>query len=284
MVLQFFDVIGEYMHQASFVSVAESWNILSDPGPVVKQFEKERGKISTIIKLGRIAIKTEWSETVPGEFPITEWRTFPLEIPATGFKKYILGQFPGGLKTDPVEEDLEVIHLPVYVGEDICDARIFEEAPDAGRIEAMAKVPVMTIGTQACGECSCTGVQTQSLSVVPVWRDSTSIVLELEWYEGNPMEGGINPEWYIQASPKLSVKEGLEKLKKSSKPSPIAEKCCYCLYVNPVSLGTHVLGEGKELSCSSPGKIWRRRWKFDTHEKLLDAINRLSEALSQFSK
>jgi len=249
---------------------------------LVKQFEKEPGRISTVIKLGKIAIRTEWSETVPGEFPITEWRTFPLEIPK-GFKKHIMGNFPGGLK-DPVQEDLEVIHLPVYIGEDICDARIFEESPYPARTEAMAKVPVVTVATKACGECSCSGVQTQSLSVLPVWSDGTCMVLELEWYEGNPMEGGINPEWYIQASPRLSVKEGLLKLKESSKSSPIAEKSCYCLHVNPASLGTHVFGEGKELACQSPSKIWPRKWKFDTHEKMLDAIDKLSEALDQMSK
>jgi hypothetical protein len=252
---------------------------------LVKQFEKEPGRISTLIKLGRVVIKTEWSETIPGEFPITEWRSFPLQIPSNGFKKYILGSLPGGVRTGNVK-DLEVIHLPVYVGEDICDARIFEEVSgDPATAERFAKIPVATIATKACGECSSSGVQTQSLSVLPIWSDGTSIVLELEWYEGDPMEGNINPEWYIQASPRLSVKDGLQKLKGSSKPSSIADKrCCCCMHVNPVSMGTHVLGEGHVHSCSSPGKIWSQLWKFDTHEKMLDAIDKLSESFDHTFK
>jgi len=247
---------------------------------LVKQFEKEPGKISTLIKLGKVVIKTEWSETIPGEYPITEWRSFPLQIPSNGFKKYVLGSLPGGVRTGNVEEDLEVVHLPVYVGEDICDARIFEEvSANPSGAKGLAKVPVATIATKACGECSSSGVQTQSLSVLPIWSDGTSIVLELDWYEGDPMEGNINPEWYIQASPRLSVKEGLRKLKESCKPCSIADKhyCC-CMHINPVSLGTHVLGERQAHSCSSPSKVWPQLWKFDTHEKMLGAIDKLSEA------
>ena len=247
---------------------------------LVKQFEKEPGKIYTLIKLGKVVIKTEWSETVPGEFPITEWRSFPLQIPSDGFKKCILGSLPGGVRTGDIDEKLELIHLPVYIGEDICDARTFEEATgSADGAGNLAKIPVATIATKSCGECSSSGVQTQSLAVLPIWSDGSSIVLELEWYEGDPMEGNINPEWYIRASPKLSVKEGLKTLKGSSKPSSIADKrCCCCMHVNPVTLGTHVLGEGNMHPCSSTSNIWPRLWKFDAPERMLDAIDKLSVA------
>ena len=247
---------------------------------LVKQFEKEPGKISTLIKLGKVVIRTEWKETVPGEFPITEWRSFPLQIPSNGFKQHIMGSLPGGVKTgNSKDDDPEVIDLPVYIGEDICDARIFEEASaKPNGTKNLAKVPVATIATKACGQCSSTGVQTQSLSVMPIWNDGTSIVLDLDWYEGDPMEGNIDPEWYIQASPRLSVKEGLQKLKENSKPCSIADKnCCFCMHVTPVSLGTHVLGGKGANPCSSPNKVWPQLWKFDSHEKMLSAIDKLSE-------
>jgi hypothetical protein len=249
----------------------------------VKQFEKEPGKVSTLIKLGKIAIKTEWSKTVPGEFPITEWRTFPLEIPSKGFKKHIIGHYARGLRADSDQEDPEVIHLPVYIGEDICDPDVFEKIPDTETTDPIAKIPVVTVATKACGECSCSGVRTQSLSVLPVWNDGTSMVLDLEWYEGDPAEGNINPEWYIQASSKLSVKEGLQKLKESSRPSTNAEKCCYCMHINPASLGTHVLGEETQNSCTFQSRLWPHKWKFESHEKMLNAIDKLSESLSDLS-
>ena len=263
----------------SFTHIIGRWIRLKNPS-LVKQLERESGKISTLIKLGKVVIKTEWSKTVPGEFPTTEWRSFPLQIPSEEFNKHVLGRLDGGVKNSD-QDDLEVIHLPVYIGEDICDARIFEEVSgDPAGAENLAKVPVVSVATKSCGECSGSGVQTQSVSVLPVWSDGTSIVLDLEWYEGNPMEGGVNPEWFIKSSPKLSVKDSLQKLKESSGPSSVADKnCCHCLHVNPASLGTHVLGDGCVNSCSSASKIWPRIWKFETHEKMLNAIDKLSEAL-----
>jgi hypothetical protein len=49
------------------------------------------------------------------------------------------------------------------------------------------------------------------------------------------------------------------------------------LYINPISLGTHVLGEGQE----HPNKFWSREWKFNQHEMMLDALDRLSETLNR---
>jgi hypothetical protein len=248
---------------------------------LVKQFEREPGKVSTLIKLGKIVIRTEWSETVSGEFPITEWRSFPLQIPSGSFKKYIVSQFSSGLKTNHVkEEDLEVINLPVYIGEDICDVKVFEAA-DSKTTESITKTPIVTIASKVCGQCSHTGMETQFLSVLPVWGDDSSIVLELEWYEGNPMEGDVNPEWHVQASPRLSVREGLQKLKESSRSFPPAENLSYCIYVNPTSLGTHLFGQFEETACQTPSKTWNHAWKFDTHEKMLGAIDLLSETLCQ---
>ena len=250
----------------------------------MKHFEREPGKISTLIKLGKIVIRTEWSETVSGEFPITEWRSFPLQIPSDNFKKYIVSQFASGLKINHVNnENLEVINLPVYIGEDICDAKIFEAA-DTKTAESITKIPIVTVATKVCGQCSHTGMETQFLSVLPVWGDDSSLVLDLEWYEGIPMEGDINPEWHVQASPRLSVREGLQKLKESSRSFPHAENPSYCIYVNPASLGTHLFGQSEETPCRTPRKTWNHAWKFNTHEKLSGAIDLLSETLCQAFK
>ncbi|UCE29165.1 MAG: hypothetical protein JSV85_07955 [Candidatus Bathyarchaeota archaeon] len=243
---------------------------------LMKQFESEPNKTVTLIKLGNVVIKTECCDVVPGEFPITEWRSFPLEIPSSSFKQYILGRFPGSSEMRLVEDGSEVINLPVYTGEDVCDARTFEEfSSDPEKMKAMAKVSVVTIAAKTCGQYP-DGRQIQSLSVLPVWSDGTSMVLELEWSEGNPAEDAINPEWFIQASQRLPVKEGFKKLKMCSKLSPIVEGCSHYLYINPSLLGTHVLGEGKEHS----SEIWRREWKFNKCEKLLTAINRLAKSIT----
>jgi hypothetical protein len=241
----------------------------------IKQFESEHGKIVTLLKLGKIVIKTESINAIPGEFPITEWRSFPLEIPASGSEKHIIGRFPGGLHVEPTKDVSQVINLPVYTGEDICDAGIFENFPtDLEKVREISKVPVVSVATKTCGQYS-DGRLLQSLSVLPIWKDGLSIVLELDWSEGNSMEDAVNPEWFIRASPTLPVKEGLQKLKKCFKLPPLAEKCSHYLYVNPSSLGTHVLGEGQEC----PSMTWPCAWKYEECEKMLNALDRLAENL-----
>jgi len=244
----------------------------------IKQFESELGKIVTLIKLGKIVIRTESCDVVPGEFPITEWRSFPLEIPSSGHKKYITGRFPGGYHKEPIKEKSEIINIPVFTGEDVCDARTFEEVTsDPEKMRELTNIPVVIIATKNCGQYS-DGRGIQLLSVLPIWNDKTSMVLELDWHEGNPLEDAVNPEWHIRVSPRLSLSEGLQKLKECSKQPSIVEKCSHYLYVNPPSLGTRVLGEGQEY----PGKTWPREWKFDECKKMLDAIGRLAETVTQF--
>jgi hypothetical protein len=227
--------------------------------------ELENDRVTTtIIKLGNIAIKTQWSGVKRGEFPITEWRTFPLEVPSDGFKHYILGR-------SLEEKNCDVVHLPVYVGEDICDSSMFEDLLDKpDQAEDLAMYPSLTISTKCHGNYgSNEGNDVQSIAVLPIWADKTSMILELDWF------GEVSPECFVKASEKLSIEEGLQRFKELCRPYPLVN-CSYHLYMTPVSLGTHILGEGRE----SPNKFWSKEWRFDTKEKLLDAINSISETLS----
>lgn len=243
----------------------------------VKRFESEPGKTVTMIKLGGIVIKTEMCATTPCELPIDEWRSIPLEIPSDGIKKHLLGRFPGGIEYNSGSADPEVINLPVYTGEEVADAEIFERfSNNPESIDSNAKIPVMTITTKACGRYS-DGRKIQSVNVLPIWSDDTSIVLELDWSEGNPAEDAINPEWYLRASPRLSIIDGLQKLRECSRIHPLAEECSYHIYVNPCCLGKRVLGEGQEY----PSKIWQREWKFDRREEMIEALSKLLEAIGK---
>jgi hypothetical protein len=247
----------------------------------VKQLESKSKRAVTMIKLGKTVIKTEVAETVPGEFPMEEWCTFPLEVPSEGFKQHILGRFPGGFQTRLVEPDSEseVIHLPVYTGEEISDARAFDAMmAGSGSAWADAKVPVITLAAKFTQKRS--GQSSQALYVLPIWKDSTSLLLELYWSEGNPEEDGLNPEWHIEASKRLPVDQGLAKLRESCSHLPDSADSKYFLYMNPSSLGDHALGEGRE--CHS--KIWPREWSFDRSDKMLNALDQLADIIVQVEK
>jgi len=239
------------------------------------QFGNEPAKTVTLLKFGGIVLKTESCEVVPCELPTAEWLSIPLEIPSEGAKHFIQGRFPGGVSTGSSVEP-ELLRLPVYTGEEDFDASAFEElSRNAGPTNHEVKIPIVTITAKACGRID-EGRTIQSFSILPIWKDKTSIILELDWHEGNAAEGSINPEWFIRATPKLPLEHGFQKLKDCSKLHPSAEECSYHLYVNPASLGKHVLGDGQEY----PSRIWQREWTFSNREEMLTAITRLSEAIA----
>jgi hypothetical protein len=247
----------------------------------VKQLNEKSNRAVTMIKLGKTVIKTEVADTVPGEFPMEEWCTFPLEVPSDGFRQHILGRFPGGCETRLVEphSESEVIHLPVYSGEEITDARAFDAfRGGSDAIGLSAKVPVITLAAKFTQKKN--GQSSQALYVLPIWKDSTSLLLELYWAEGNPEEDGLNPEWHIESSAKVPVDQALAKLRESCRHLPNSADSKYFLYLNPPSLGEHVLGEGRE--CES--KIWPREWPFDRNDKMLDALDQLADIIVQVEK
>jgi hypothetical protein len=242
-------------------------------------FESQPGKPVTMIKLGGIVIKTETCETSPCELPIDEWRSIPLEIPSQGFKTHLLGRFPGGMGNNSLEADSEIINVPIYTGEDIGDTQVFERLGSSDKSNSQTKIPVVTVTTKSCGRHS-DGRQIQSVNVLPVWNDGTSMVLELDWSEGDSVEDAVNPEWYVRASPRLPVIDGLQRLKECSKLHPLAEECSYYLYINPSSIGKNVLGEGHEY----PSKVWQREWKFSNRMEMIESLVKLSETIAKISK
>ncbi len=239
------------------------------------QFGEDLGKTVTLLKFGGIVLKTESSEIIPCEVPMAEMRSIPLEIPIDGIKHHIQGRFPGGASLGPTD-DSGLMSLPLYTGEESSAAQVFEElVKNGGSTNTEVKIPMVTITTKVCGRCD-DGREVQSLGVLPLWRDNTAIMLELDWSEGSPAEDAINPEWFIRASPKLPVDQGFQRLKDCSKLSPLIETCSYHLYVNPASLGKQVLGEGRQY----PSTSWQREWVFKSREELLNAIMRLAETIA----
>jgi hypothetical protein len=233
------------------------------------EFGNEPSRTVTLLKFGGIILKTESCEVVPCELPTAEWLSIPLEIPAETGKYFSAFSSSSSPKS-------ELLHLPVYTGEEALDAHAFEElARNAKSTGHEVKIPIVTITTKVCGHID-EDRAIKSFGILPIWKDKTSILLELDWHEGNAAEGSINPECFVRATPKLPVEDGFQKLGDSSSIHPNAENCTYNLYVNPASLGKHALGEGKEY----PSQLWQREWTFNNRDEMLTAIARLSKEIA----
>lgn len=208
---------------------------------------------------------------VLGEFPIDTWYPLLLEIPEGGSKACISGRFPGLLSSSVsrVEWDKSrVINLPVYKNKEGYGPETlrrvkasWNEFPDA--------VPAVTLANRYDG-CYCDQRRAQMVSVFPVWADGTSILLELDWYEG-PLENCANPEWHLRASPRLPIKDGVERLRRSCRNPPMWEDCSFYVYVIPAFLGSNLLGSGNGNS----SKVWQKEWRYSNHGDMLNALDKI---------
>ena len=226
-----------------------------------------------IIRLSKkeIGTLTGITDIVPGEFPVDAWRPILLEIPDGGSKKHTGGRFPylpgsssnGGVKWDASR----IISLPVYKNTEKFDletlrgVRVRNDFPDA--------VPTVTLANRIDG-CYCDQRRAQTVSVLPVWADGTSMLLELDWYEG-PLEDCSNPEWHMRASPRISLQDGLDRLRRICRIRPVWEDCSFYVYVIPPFLGSNLLGRGNGNS----NKVWQKEWRYSNHGDMLSALGKI---------
>ena len=210
------------------------------------------------------------TEIVSGEFPIDARRPIFLEVPDGGSKKHISGMFSflPGSSVNRVKWDISrVINLPVYKNIEGYDTetpskvKAGDKFPDA--------VPVVTLANRIDG-CYCDQRRAQTVSVLPVWADCTSMLLELDWYEGS-LEDCSNPEWHIRTSPRVSLQDGVERLRKMCRNRPVWEDCSFYVYVIPASLGSNLLGR----SNGNSHKIWQKEWKYSNHGDMLSALGKI---------
>jgi len=228
-----------------------------------------------LFNLRGVVFRTQVAGIVPGEFPVDSWYPLLLEIPEGGSKACISGRFPGllvGLPVSPVEWDKSrVVSLPIYENTERCRQKTVrgvmasKDLPDT--------VPIVTIANRYDGYY-CDQRRAQVVSVLAVYTGGTSLLLELDWCEGS-LEDCVSPEWYLQASSFLTIRDGLDRFKKVCRNSPMWEDCSFYLYVIPPFLGSYLLGRGKRMA----SKIWQEEWSYAKHSELMDASSQVIDVI-----
>jgi len=223
-----------------------------------------------LFNLEGVVFGTEMAKTKLGEFPIMDtWHPLFLEIPEGGSKGDMRGRFIGSFSspTSAVEWDKSrIVNLPAYKDTQRCQQEMLKSTKVS---KEFPNVPVITLAIRYDG-CYCEQRRAQAVSVLPVWLDDTSVLLELDWCEG-PIEDCSNAEWHLRASTRLPIRDGLDELRKSCRNPPIWENCCFSLYIIPPFLGSHLLGAGKRIS----SKVWQREWKYTQHGQVMAALNQI---------
>jgi hypothetical protein len=228
-----------------------------------------------LIRARGVAIETEYAELSPCEFPIWASAPVPVEIPAGGTKSFIVGPFSGSVSQKAATGDFpNIIKFPVYRQQETVALRDYDDLRDPDAAQVLAKVPLAALATAVSGVVDGRLVQTHS--VLPFWNDGSSVLVTLDWFDGEPSEGMPNPEWHMRASTGLPARLGLERLQEASQLPPGAAHCRYQIHLSPWMLGACLL-QDKGQEAAHP--IWQREWTFDRHTDFENALGQIRRGL-----
>jgi len=241
------------------------------------------GSHSTVlfIRAGDSFIQSEFSELAACEFPM--WTSSPIcvEIPPNGAKDFIAGPSMAYVPSQVEDHGYpHTIKFPVYQSHKLIDHQAYQnhhEAKASGENQSnlIKRIPIVAIATSSAGIMN-DGKLIQMHSVLPVWNDGSSVLVTLDWFEGEPAEGTPNGEWHMRASSGMPVVNGMRKLAQMSKLPAHIDGSRYSLCVSPWLLGARMLGnEGNEV----PHKIWQREWRFSTLDSYENALDCITDSL-----
>ncbi len=238
------------------------------------------GLRSMLIRIGNNAVKTEFADLILCNFPINVYQPIPLEIPANNRKSVMLGSF-GRVKDSSFGEFKNLIKLPRYSSQHEISVDDFNRAvpvPD-DKDNPYVTMPVCALATKICSVGQ-NERHDKVMNVLLVWQDGTSVILSLDYFDGEDSEGTPNAEWHIKASQGQPFEKALRNYYDASLPGPGDREKTFHIYMTPAALGDAILGEqGRQID--DPG--WQREWIFESRESYLRSLDLLVEQLAETS-
>jgi len=230
---------------------------------------------SLLIRSGDIVVETELAELVPCEFPI--WTSSPVyvEVPPDGRKSFVVGPLSGSVSQGTADGGYpHTIKFPVYGEQAIASFLSYKALSNDGASQTLAKVPIVALATAVSGVVDGRLIQTHR--VLPIWNDGSSVLVTLDYFEGESAEGTPNPEWHMGASTGRPAALGLQDLAQASHLPANATCCRYQLHATPWILGAQFLND---QGTPTLNRIWQREWVFDSDETFSNALDRITAGL-----
>ena len=207
-----------------------------------------------------------------GEYPIDAWKTYFLEVPKCGYKKDLTGRsnYAVGIGMKNTRWNRKrIIALPIYT---------HSKDPGIEKLKVLIKhwneicipddIPCLAIAVKCHGSYS-ESREAQSVTVLIIWYDSVSRVISLDWAEG-PLEDCITPEWYVETTPLLNLREALGKTR-SLYENISWEKTYFSIYTIPSCLGHELQGKKVRASYAQ----WQHEWRYSNYTELKKDLNLL---------
>jgi hypothetical protein len=231
---------------------------------------------SLVIRAQQVVIQTEFGETTTCEFPIWGSAPVPVEIPPGGAKSFIVGPLSGVMCAKGKSGDFpNIVKFPVYREQGIASMKDYDAAGSGNDNQILVKTPFMSLATVVSGVVDNKLVETHC--VLPIWNDGSTVLVQLDWIEGEPSEGTPNPEWHLTASKGLPIELGFAGLEQASQLPSNARRSRYQLHLTPWLLGAEILGD-KGQRIQHP--VWQREWRFDGKDEFVSVLGRLCRGLT----
>jgi len=208
--------------------------------------------------------------TCLGEYPIDGWGKYFVETPINGHRKDITGRSNNavsiGLNTTKCNQR-RTINFPIY--SHIQDFNIdnlkivFRNWSEIGLSD---DIPCLALAVKHRGFYS-DYREAQYVTILTVWNDGVARIISLDWYEG-PLEDCITPEWYMDTTPLLNLKEALVKMRNIHESTQWANPI-FSFYAIPKCLGRCLNGEFSRNSYD----LWDYEWKYSDFPKFENDLN-----------
>jgi len=220
-----------------------AWNLRNISGPDLTILAKRTGIIGTCL----------------GKYPLEGWKSYFLEIPKDGCQKDISGRFPAPACCDQGKAEWShnrtislpiYSHMPEYDNESL--RTIFRHWDDIG---ISSDIPCLAVAVKCSGQY-CDGREGQYISVLLVWSDAAARIVSLDSFEG-PIEDCITPEYHIETTPLLNLKQARNQILKLYKGTDWADMV-FSIYPVPSCLGSCLGGNASR----SPYEFWESEWKY----------------------
>ena len=215
--------------------------------------------------------------TCLGEYPINGWGTYFLETPKNGHKKDITGRFnsASGIGIEKTKWNrTRTINLPIYSHVQDHDLEklkiIIKHWYDIGIPD---DVPCLAIAIK-CSGLDSDYREVQYVAVLTIWNDVVARIISLDWFEG-PLEDCITPEWYMETTPLLNLKDAIKRMRNIYK-NTHWNNPSFSIYTIPACLGSCLNGEVSNDSYN----LWDKGWGYSDYPKLKSDINVLLSKIS----
>ena len=207
-----------------------------------------------------------------GKYPIDAWKPYFLEIPRGRCKKDIVGRFHSamGINIENTKWNLKrTVNLPIYSHTQDYDIErlkiVIKHWYDIGFPD---DIPCLALAVKCRGFYS-DNREAQYVTVLTIWNDAVARIISLDWFEG-PLEDCITPEWYIETTPLLNLKDAVKRMRNIYKNNNW-DNSSFSIYTIPSCLGHELHGNMQDTSYN----LWNHEWRYSDIAELKDDMNLL---------